>query len=103
MDRRHVNTLGQREGPPVCFPAIQDGPASSAEDCSVTRSQGDSDRSTATGSVVVSGVDGSVLRRSDPAVCRGSRAADSRRFDGQWSDGHSSLPAVKSTRVYRSS
>ena len=99
VDRRHVNALGQREGPPVCVPAIQDGPSSSAEDRSVTRSQGDSDRSTATGGVMISGVDGSVPRRSDPAVCRGSRAADSRRFDGQRNDGHSSLPAVKSTHV----
>ena len=50
VDGRHVNALGQRKGPPVCVPAIQDGPSSSAEDRSVTRSQGDSDRSTATGS-----------------------------------------------------
>ena len=48
---------------------------------------------------MVSGVDGSVPRRSNPAVRRGSRAADSRRFDGRQGDGHSSLPAVKSTRV----
>ena len=42
----HVGALGQRVGPPVCIPAIQDGPSSSAEDRSVTRRQGDSDRST---------------------------------------------------------
>ena len=99
VDGRHVNALGQRVGPPVCVPAIQDGSSSSAEDRSVTRSQGDSDHSTATGSVMVSGVDGSVPRRSDPAFRRGSRAADSRRFDGRWGDGHSSLLAVKSTRM----
>ena len=73
---RHVSALGQREGPPVCFPAIQDGPSSSAEDRSVTRSQGDSDRSTATGSFMVSGVDGSVPRRSNPAVRRGSNTVE---------------------------
>ena len=81
VDGRHVCALGQWEGPPVCFPAIQDGPSSSAEDHSVTRHQGDSDRSTATGSVMVSRVDGSVPRGSNPAVCRGSRSADSRRPD----------------------
>ena len=99
VDRCHVHALGQREGPPVRVPAIQDGPSSSAEDRSVTRSQGDFDRSTATGSFVVSGVDGSVPRRSDPAVRRGSRLADSRRLDRWRGDWDSSLPAVKSTRV----
>ena len=54
VDRCHVHAVGQWEGPPVRVPAIQDGPSSSAEDRSVTRSQGDFDRSTATGSVVVS-------------------------------------------------
>ena len=73
--------MGQWQGPPVRVPAIQDGPSSSAAERSVTRSQGDFDRSTATGSVVVSGVDGSVPRRSDPAVRRRSRPADSRCFD----------------------
>ena len=97
MDRCHA--VGQREGPPVRVPAIQDGPSSSAEDRSVTRSQGDFDRSTATGSIVVSGVDGSVPRRSDPAVRRRSRPADSRRFDRWRGDQDSSIPAVKSTRV----
>ena len=53
VDRCHVHALGQREGPPVHVPAIQDGPASIAEDRSVTRSEGDFDRSTATSSVVV--------------------------------------------------
>ena len=62
-------------------------------------SQGDFDRSTATGSVVVSGVDGSVPRRSDPAVRRRSRPADSRRLDRRRGDRDSSLPAVKSTHV----
>ena len=81
MDGCHVGALGQREGPPVCVPAIQDGPSSSAEDRSVTRRQGDSDRSTATGSVMVSAVDGSGIGRSNPAVRLGSRSADSRHFD----------------------
>ena len=98
VDRRHVSALGQREGPPVCFPAIQDGPTRTAEDRSVTRSQGDFDRSTATGSFMVSGVDGSVPRRSNPAVCRGSNTADSRRFDRRRGDRDSSFPAIKSTR-----
>ena len=99
VDRCHVYAVGQREGPPVRFPAIQDGHSSCAEDRSVTRGQGDSDHSTATGSVVVSGVDGSVPRRSDPVVRRGSRPADSRRFDRRRGDRDSSLPVVKSTRV----
>ena len=99
VGRCHVHAVGQREGPPVRVPAIQDGPSSSAEDRSVTRSQGDFDRSTATGSVMVSGVDGSVPRRSDPAVRRRSRPADSRRSDRRQGDRDSSLPAVKSTRV----
>ena len=67
-----------------------------AEDRSVTRSQGDFDRSTATGSVVVCG---SVPRRSDPAVHGRSRPADSRRLDRRRGDQDSSLPAVKSTRM----
>ena len=53
VDRCYVHALGQQEGPPVRVPAIQVGPSSTAEDRSVTRSQGDSDRSTATGSFVV--------------------------------------------------
>ena len=99
MDRCHVHALGQREGPPVRVPAIQDGPSSTAEDRSATKSQDDFDRSTATGSVMVSGVDGSVPRRSDPAVYRRSRPADSRRLDRRRGDRDSSFPAVKSTRV----
>ena len=95
----HVGALGQRVGPPVCIPAIQDGPSSSAEDRSVTRRQGDSDRSTATGSFMVSRVDGSGTGRSNPTVRRGSRYADSRHFDRRQGDGDSSLPAVKSTHV----
>ena len=87
VDRCHVHALGQWEGPPVRVPAIQDGPSSTAEDRSVTRSQGDFDRSTATGRVVVSGVDGR------------SRPANSRRLDRRWGDRDSSLPAVKSTRI----
>ena len=97
MDGCHVGALGQREWPPVCVPAIQDGPLSSAEDCSITRRQGDSDRSTATGSFMVSGVDGSGTGRSNPAVRRGSRSADSRHFDR--GDRDSSLQAIKSTRM----
>ena len=81
VDGCHVGALGQQEGPPVCVPAIQDGPSSSAEERLVIRRQGDSDCSTATGSVMVSGVDGSDTGRSNPAVHRGSRSADSRRFD----------------------
>ena len=96
---RHVSTLGQREEPPVCIPAIQDGPSSSAENRSVTRSQGDSDCSTAGDSFMVSGVDGSVTRRSHPAVRRGSATADSRRCTDRRGDRDSSIPAVKSTRV----
>ena len=99
VDRCHVHAVGQREGPSVRVPAIQDGPSSSAEDRSVTRSQGDFDRSTATVSVVVSRVDGSVPRRSDPAVHRRLRPADSRRLDRRQGDRDSSLPAIKSTRV----
>ena len=38
---------------PVRVPVIQDGPASTAEDRSVTRNGGDFDRSTATGSIMV--------------------------------------------------
>ena len=99
VDRCHVHALGQQEGPPVRVPAIQDGPSSTAEDRSVIRSEGDFDRLTATGSVMVSGVDGSVPRRSDPAVRRRSRPADSRRLDRRRGDRDSSLPAFKSTGV----
>ena len=95
MDEHHVSALGQREGPPVCFPAIQDGPSSSAEDRSVTKRQGDSDRSTAIGSFMVSGVDGSGKGRSNPAVCRGSNTADSRRRDQRRGDRNMSLHAWK--------
>ena len=65
----------------------------------VTRCEGDFDRSTATGSVVVPRVDESLPRRSDPAVRRRSRPADTRRLDGRWGDRDSSLPTVKSTCV----
>ena len=99
VDGCHVGVPGQREGPPVCIPPIQDGPSSSAEDRSVTRHQGGSDRSTATGSFMVSGVDGSDTGRSNPAVRRGSRSADSRHFDRRRGEGDSSLQAVKSTSV----
>ena len=83
----------------VRVPAIQDGPASTAEDRSVTRSGGDFDRSTATGSIMVSRADGPFPRRSDTAVRRRSRPTDTRRLDGRRGDRHSSLPTVKSSRV----
>ena len=60
---------------------IQDGPASTAEDRSVTRSGGDFDRSTATGSIMVPRVDGPIPRRSDSTVRRRSRPTDTRRLD----------------------
>ena len=44
-------------------------------------------------------VDGSVPRRSDPAVRRWSRPADSKHFDKRRGDQDSSLSAVKFTRV----
>ena len=99
VDGRHVSALGQQEGPPVCFPTIEDGRSSSAEDRSVTRNQGDSDRSTATGNFLVSWVDGSGTGRSNHALRRGSNTADSRRSGRRWGDGNASLPAVKSTCV----
>ena len=94
VDRCHVHALGQGEGPSVCVPAIQDGPASTAEDRSVTRSGGDFDRSTATGSIMVPRGDGHIPRRSDPAVRRRSRPTDTRRLDGRWGDRDSSLPTA---------
>ena len=99
VDRCHVHALGQGEGPSVCLPAIQDGPSSTAEDRSVTRSRGDFDRSTATGSIMVPRVDGPIPRRSDPAVRRRSRPADARCLDGRRGDRDSSPPTVKSTCV----
>ena len=99
VDRCHVHALGLREGPPVRVPAIQDGPASTAEDRPVTRSGGDFDRSIATGSIMVPRADGPIPRRSDPAVRRRSRPTDARRLDGRWGDRDSSLPTVKSSRV----
>ena len=99
VDRCHVHALGQGEGPSVRLPAIQDGPSSTAEDRSVTRSGGDFDRSTATGSFMLPRVDGPIPRRSDPAVRRRSRPADTRRLDRRRGDRDSSLPTVKSTRM----
>ena len=99
VDRCHVHALGQGEGSSVRLPAIQDGPSSTAEDRSVTRSAGDFDRSTATGSIMVPRADGPIPRRSDPAVRRRSRPADTRRGHGRRRDRDSSHPAVKSTRV----
>ena len=89
VDRCHVHALGQGEGPLVRIPAIQDGPANTAEDRSVTRSGGDFDRST----------DGPIPRRSDPTVRRRSRPTDTRRLDGRRGDRDSSLPTVKSSRM----
>ena len=60
----------------VRVPVIQDGPASTAEDRSVTRIGGDFDRSTATGSIMVPRVDGPIQRRSDSTVRRRSRPND---------------------------
>ena len=57
------------------------------------------DRSTATGSIVVPRVDGTLPRRSDSPVRRGSRPTDTRRLDGRRGDRDSSLSTVKSTRV----
>ena len=99
VDRCHVHALGQGEGPLVRLPAIQDGPASSAEDRSITRSAGDTDRSTATGSIMVPRADGPSPRRPGSPVHGGSRPADTRCVHGRGRDQDSSLPAVKSSRV----
>ena len=99
VDRCHVHALGQGEGPSVRFPAIQDGPSSSAEDRSITRNAGDTDRSTATGSIMVPRADGPIPRRPDSAVRRRSRPADTRRVHGRGRDRDSSLPAFKSSRM----
>ena len=99
VDRCHVHALGQGEGPLVCLPAIQDGPASSAEDRSITRTAGDTDRSTATGSIMVSRADGPNPRRPGSPVRGRSRPAHTRHVHGRGRDRNSSLPAVKSSRV----
>ena len=91
MDRCHVYALGQGEGPLVRLPAIQDGPASSAEDRSITRTAGDTDRSTATGSIMVSRADGPNPRNLVPLfvegqdlltqdVCMGGGVTETRHF-----------------------
>ena len=87
------------EGPSVRLPTIQDGPSGSAEERSITRSAGDTDRSTATGSIMVPRADGPIPRRPDSAVRRRSRPADTRRVHGRGRDRDLSLPAVKSSRV----
>ena len=99
VDRCHVHALGQGEGPLVCLPAIQDGSASSAEDRSITRTAGDTDRSTATGSIMVSRAYGPNPRRPGSPVRGRSRPAHTRRVHGRGRDRNSSLPAVKSSRV----
>ena len=99
VDRCHVHALGQGEGPLVCLPAIQDGSTSSAEDRSITRTAGDTDRSTATGSIMVSRADGPNPRRPGSPVRGRSRPAHTRRVHGRGCDRNSSLPAVKSSRV----
>ena len=99
VDRCHVHALGQGEGPLVCLPAIQDGSASSAEDRSITRTAGDTDRSTATGSIMVSRADGPNPRRPGSPVRGRSRPAHTRRVHGRRRDRNSSLTAVKSSRV----
>ena len=98
-DRCHVHALGQGEGPLVRLPAIQDGPASSAEDRSITRSAGDTDCSTATGSIMVPRADGPSPRRPDSPVRGRSRPADTRRVHGRGRDRDSSLLAVKTLRA----
>ena len=91
VDRCHVHALGQGEGPLVCLPAIQDGSASSADDCSITRTAGDTDRSTATDSIMVSRADGPNPRRPGSLfvegqdlltqdVCMGGGVTETRHF-----------------------
>ena len=99
VDRCHVHALGQGEGPLVRLPAIQDGPATSAEDRSITRSAGDTGRSTATGSIMVPRADGPIPRRPGSPVRRRQRPADTKLAHGRGRDRDSSLPAVKSSRV----
>ena len=99
VDRCHVHALGQGEGPFVRLPTYRDGPASSAEDRSITRSGGDTDRSTATGSIMVPRAQGPSPGRPDSPVRGWSRPADTRRMHGRGRDRDSSLPAVKSSRV----
>ena len=94
VDRCHVHALGQGEGPLVRLPAIQDGPASSAEDSSITRTAGDTDRSTATGSIMVSRADGPNPRRPGSPVRGRSRPAHTRRVHGRGRDRNSSLPSL---------
>ena len=67
----------------VRVPVIQYGPANTAEDRSVTRSGGDFDRSTATGSIMVLRVDGPIPRRSDSAVRWRLWPTDTRRLEGR--------------------
>ena len=98
-DAMSMPWVGQGEGPLVRLPAIQDGPASSAENRSITRSAGDTDRSTATGSIMVSRADGPNPRRPGSPVRGRSRPADTRHVHGRGRDRNSSLPAVKSSRV----
>ena len=99
VDGRLVNALGHREEPPVCFPAIQDGPSSFAEDRSVTRSQGVSDGSTATGSFLVPELMDLSQEDPIPLFVKGQELLTQEFFDGRRDDGPSSLPAIKSRRV----
>ena len=99
VDRCHVHALGQGEGPSVRLPAIQDGLSSSAEDCSITRSAGDTDRSTATGSIMVPRADGPIPRRPHSNGRRRSRPTNTRCVHGRGRDWDSSLPVVKSSRM----
>ena len=94
VDRCQVHALGQGEGPLVCLLASQDGSPSS-----ITSGAGDTDRSTAAGSIMVPRADGPIPRRPGSAVRRRSRPADTRRVHGRGRDWDSSLPAVKSSRV----
>ena len=96
---RHVGSLGQREGPPVRFSTVQDGPSSPAEGRSVSRCSDDSDHSSAGNSFLVPGTFGPVPRRFHPAV-QSLLTQDVTLSDGGGGGGaDSSLPAVKSSRV----
>ena len=60
VDGHHVHPLGQWEGPPVCFHAIQVGPSGPAEDLPVSRHSNDTDSSAAGNSFLVSRASGAV-------------------------------------------
>ena len=99
VDGCDVHYLRQREGPPVCVPAIQVDPSGSADDLPVSRSANDSGSSQARNSFLVSKASGTVARRSDPAVRRRSVPVHPSRHSTRRGHRNMSLPAVKSTRV----